>query len=179
MRGSDGGEGTGGVAGGDLRKEADFEVSGLVLRGYGDGAGGFGDRFGSGFGGLEAFELVEGVAVIALGGVDAALEAGEDFGILAESFVEGLFVDVGFLPELGFDFAEAAEEPFGIDEDIELGALGGGGGAVAVVIFGGEGFELGDGFAGDGVGAGIDSSFEGVHGGAGLAFGGARTGGFQ
>ena len=66
---------------------------------------------------------MEGVAVIAPGGVDAALEAGEDLGILAESFVEDLLVDAGFLPELGFDFAEAAEEPFGIGEDIDLGAL--------------------------------------------------------
>jgi len=47
----------------------------------------------------------------------------------------------------------------------------------AVVIFGGEGFEGGDGFAGDGVGAGINAGFEGVHGRSGLALGGAGSGG--
>jgi hypothetical protein len=52
-----------------------------------------GSRIG-GFG-LEALEILEGVAVVALGGVDAALEAGELVGVFTVGLAESDFV-VGF-----------------------------------------------------------------------------------
>jgi hypothetical protein len=61
--------------------------------GLGSGAGG---RFG-GFG-LEALEILEGGAVIALGGVHAALDAGEGLGVSSGGDTDGevlvVFVDV-------------------------------------------------------------------------------------
>ena len=140
-----------------------------------------GSRIG-GFG-LEALEILEGVAVVALGGVDAALEAGELVGVFTVGLAEGDFV-VGFeggkrafLPKLGFDDAETAEEPIGVDEGVDEHALFGGGGVEAVVIFGFEGFEVGGFFAADDLGFGVDAGFQGVHGRGGFALGGARAGG--
>jgi len=160
----------------------------LVLRGYGDGAWGRRYRRGCGIGvgggdlglfGLEAAELLEGVVVVALGGVDAALEAGEFAGVLGEDLAEGDVVDVeDALVELGLDGAEAADEPVAVDEGIDEEALVGGGGAEAVVVFADELLEGGPGFAADELGFGVDSGFEGVHGGAGLALVGAGSGGF-
>ena len=127
--------------------------------------------------GLETLELVEGVAVVALGRVDAALEAGEVVAVVAEGLGEGDFEN-RILPHLALDSAEAAEEPFAIDEGIDEHALLRGGGVEAVVVIGGEVFELRDGFAGDGLGSGVDAGLEGVHGGVGLAIEGAGSGGF-
>jgi hypothetical protein len=62
----------------------------------------------------------------------------------------------------------------GVDEH----ALLGGGGAEAVVRFADEFLEGGGDFAADELGFGVDAGFEGVHGGAGLARGGAGSGGF-
>jgi hypothetical protein len=78
---------------------------------------------------------------------------------------------------LALDSAEAAQEPFAIDEGIDEHPLFGGGGTEALVVFAGELFELRDGFAGDGLGSGVDAGFEGVHGGVGLALDGAGSGG--
>ena len=47
-----------------------------------------------------------------------------------------------------------------------------------MVVFAGEVFELRDGFAGDGMGSGVDAGFKSVHGGVGLALDGAGPGGF-
>ena len=117
--------------------------------------------------------------VMALGGVYAALETGELAGALGEDVAEGDVVDVDdALPQLGLDGAEAAEEPFAIDEGVDEHALLGGGGAEAAVIFAGEFLEGGGDFAADERGFGVDAGFEGVHGGAGLALGGAGSGGF-
>jgi hypothetical protein len=78
----------------------------LVPRDCGDGLG---LRIGlDSFLGLEALKLVEGVAVVALGGVDAALEAGEVVAVVAEGLSEGDFEDRIF-PHLALDSAEAAE----------------------------------------------------------------------
>ena len=167
------------VCGRSLRNEAVLEFSGLVLRGYEDG-----DGLGGGvrvvrFFSLEAAELVEGVVVVALGGVYAALEASELVGVLGEDVAEGDVVDVDdALPELGLDGAEAAEEPLAVDEGVDEHALLGGGGAEAAVIFAGEFLEGGEDFAADELGFGVDAGFEGIHGGAGLALGGAGSGGF-
>jgi hypothetical protein len=87
--------------------------------------------------GLETFELVEGAVVGAVGGVDAALEAGEVAHVTREQAAEGpLGVEPVqanafghlVLPQLGFDFAEAAEHPFAGDQRIDQEALLGGGG---------------------------------------------------
>ena len=113
----------------------------MVLRGYEDrdGLGGGGGVGVVSFFGLEAAELVEGVVVVALGGVDAALETGELAGVLGEDVAEGDVLDVDdALPQLGLNGSEAAEEPLAIDEGVDEHALLGGGGAEAVEIFAGE-----------------------------------------
>jgi hypothetical protein len=58
---------------------------------------------------------------------------------------------------LALDSAEAAEEPFAIDEGIDEHALFGCGRTEALVVIVGELFELRDGFAGDGLGSGVDA----------------------
>ena len=137
-----------------MRNEANRGGKGLIAWGRRVGLGsGAGGRFG-GFG-LEALEILEGGAVIALGGVHAALDAGEGLGVSSGGDTDGevlvVFVDVtgALFPECGFDHAEAAEEPFGVDEDVDEHALFGSGGVEAVVIFGFEGFEVGGFFAAD------------------------------
>ena len=119
---------------------------------------GYGFRF-EDFFGLEAQEFLEGVAVIAVGHVDAALEAGEVVGVLAEGLRKGGAVDhlTAFLPEFGFNSAEAAEQPFGIDEGVDEHALLGGGGVKAIVIFPFEAIEVGRGFAEDDLRFGVDA----------------------
>jgi hypothetical protein len=68
------------------------------------------------------------------------------------------------VPDLGFGDGESAEGPGGADEDIDL---------VALVVFAGEGIELGAVLTGDDERLGIDTGFHGVHAGTGLALGGA------
>jgi hypothetical protein len=74
--------------------------------------------------GLEAFEFVKGVAVVALGGVDHALEAGEG-GVASGKGVSkrGVAVECDgaahLCPDLGFGGGESAEGPGGADEDID------------------------------------------------------------
>jgi hypothetical protein len=132
-------------------------------------------------------EVLEGALVIALGGVDAVLEAGEDFaGIVIEGAAEGeeVFGGAGFAPlhvlapELGFGAAEAAEGPLGIDEDVDEGALLGGIGVEAGVVTGGEGIEGGGVLVADDFGFGEDAGAEGVVAGDGFAGRGAGAGGF-
>ena len=123
--------------------------------------------------------MEEGVVVVALGGVDAALEAGEFVGVLGEDAGEGGVVYVeDALVDLGLNGAEAAEEPVAIDEGVDEQALVGGGGAEAAVVFVDEFLEGGESFAADELSFGVDAGFEGIHGGAGLALGGAGAGGF-
>jgi hypothetical protein len=135
--------------------------------------------------GLEALKLIEGAVVVALGRIDAALEAGEGVAAAIEGLAERTFL-VGreegghFVgPELGFDLAIAAEEPLGLDEGIDEERLLGGVGVEAVVVIEGEGFEILGGLAGDDLGAGVDAGFEGVETGDGLALGSAGAGGFE
>jgi hypothetical protein len=129
------------------------------------------------------------VAVVAEGGVDADLEAGEDAALVvterAAEF-EGVFVEATLAgldisgPELGFGAAEAAEGPFGVDEGIDETGLLGGIGVEAGGVGGDEGIEIGSGFVGDDFGFGIDTGFEGVEieGGSGFSGDGAGAGGF-
>jgi hypothetical protein len=133
---------------------------------------------------LEALQFVEGIAVVAMGGVDAALEAGEIVGIVMEGLADFDFIvgprgELGaLLPELSLADAEAAEEPFSVDEGVDEHTLFGSGGVEAIVIFGLEGFEVGGFFAADDFGFRVDAGFEGIHAGSGLALRGARSGGF-
>ena len=146
-------------------------------------------------GGLQVLQGFEGAEEHAVGRVDAAVEAGEGVeGVLIGVAERGAVLDLGVekffageifvealdlvVPELGFDAAEAALDPFGGDEGVDERELDGAGGAVVVVKCGGEGFEFGGIFAGDDVGPGVDAGFEGVERGAGLAFGRGGAGGF-
>ena len=132
------------------------------------------------FFGLEELEFLESVAVVTVGGVDAALEAGEAVGVQAEGRRQAQVVDLlrAFVPEVGFADAEAAEEPFGIDEGIDEHALLRSGGKEAIMVLRFESFEVGLEFAADDLRFGVDAGFEGIHGGAGLALRGAGSGGF-
>jgi hypothetical protein len=137
----------------------------LGARSYGLG-GGIELGFEQGLFGLQALEFVEGVAVIALGHIDAALEAGEGFLHAVERLAEDGAVDLiahALLPDFGLYAAEAAEEPFAIDEGIDEHALLGGIGEKAAVILELEAFEVGGGFVVDDLGVGVDAGFEGVH----------------
>jgi hypothetical protein len=140
-----------------------------------------GGRIGSGglVKGLEALEFAEGVAVVALGGIDHALEAGEGaVGILEGVSERGLLVEfVGGVhlvdEDLGFGGGEAAEGPGGAYENIDQVALLGDGGMEALEVLVEEGIEMAGFFAGNDEGLGIDAGFQGVHGGTGFARGGA------
>jgi len=124
-------------------------------------------------------ELAEGIAEVALGGIDDALEAGEGAVHEPEGMADGRILievhsGVHFVRiDLGFGDGEAAEGPSGADEDIDQVALLGDGGAVALGVLFEEGVELGAVFAGDDEGLGVDAGFQGIHGGAGLALSGA------
>jgi hypothetical protein len=128
---------------------------------------------------LEAFELAEGVAEVALGGVDHALEAGE--GAVAEGkgvaergfgaeFVDGVHLEG---KDLGFGDGEAAESPGGADQDIDEVALLGKIGTEALRVLVAQGVEMGGIFAWDDEGLGVDAGFQSIPAGAGLALGGA------
>ena len=92
-----------------------------------------------------------------------------DGGILVE-LVRGLHL---VAPDLRFGDGEAAEGPGGANEDIDEVALLGNSGAEALDVLVAEGVELGEIFAGNGEGLGVDAGFQGIHGGTGLALGGA------
>jgi len=133
--------------------------------------------------GLEVFEVIEGVAVGAAGGIDAALEAFEVVAVVGVGLGEddrifGLPEVIDLLvPDLGFDGAEAAEEPFALDHGVEEGARGGAGGAVVVEVFVAEGGEVVVVLAEDDLGFGVDAGFKGVPAGGGLTLDGARASG--
>ena len=114
---------------------------------------------------LEGFESAEEHAV---GGIDAAVEAGEGVESVLEGMAErGIVLDLGveelsagkilveafdlIIPELGFDAAEAALDPLGGDEGVDKRELDGAGGLVVEEELGGEGFEFGWVFTGDDV----------------------------
>ena len=150
-------------------------------------------RLPPGAGGLELAEVVKSAVVGAMEGIAAAFEAGEGLAGVLEGFAEetvgegfmgapavvvvGDFEELGF-PKLGFGLAQAAEGPFGIDEDIDEGTLGGGLGAVIVEVLSGERGEGIGVFAADDLGFGVDAGFQGILGRDGLALSGARTGRF-
>jgi hypothetical protein len=145
-------------------------------------------RIGGGLGlsGLQTLEIGEGAVEGAAGGIDAALKpleklmpASVDF---AEQFVLIVVVVVLkkfeiFAPNAGLDLAKTPEQPGVGDEEVDEVALFGRGGAVVVVVLGGE---LGKGmsiFTAKHFGFGIDAGFESVPGRDGFAERRARTGG--
>jgi hypothetical protein len=144
-------------------------------------------RRGGGRGRLETAEFLEGAVVVAVGGVNAALESGEGLAVGRERFAEGggsfgvpaVHALEGVLPELGLGETEASLEPVAGDQSVDQGALFRGGGLVAVVVFGGEGGEGCWVFAADDLGVRVDAGLEGVHTGDGFARWGAGSGGFS
>jgi hypothetical protein len=101
----------------------------------------------------------------AAGGIDAVLEFGEavraEGGRLSEGVLpvdaEAAFVLV--VPHLGFGGAVAAEEPFAVDDLVEVEAGFGGVGVVAVVVVRDELLEVGKLFGGEDEGFGVDAGF--------------------
>jgi len=115
---------------------------------------------------LEAFEVAD-VGDEGFGGI-----AGLRFRMLSEKSIGRLF------PENGFDATHAAEAPFVVNQGIDEEALVGVGGAVVLVVFGGELGEIVGGFVEHDLVVGMDAVLEGVEAGCGFAGGGARAGGF-
>ena len=107
-----------------------------LRRGRGLGAGGRG-MIGFGFGvGEEAAEVLQGTEVVALRGIDAALETGEDFGAAVQNVAGEMGLGLAVIveqadevaPKVGFDLAETAHLPLGGDESVDEAALFGRGG---------------------------------------------------
>jgi hypothetical protein len=149
--------------------------------GYGfDLAGGLGGGFGCFALGLEAAEFVEAAVQVALGGIDAALDAGEGSDVVGEDFAVGHIVVRDLLhafalafPGFGFDFAEAALEPGVMDDGVDEVGLGWVGRLVFGVESGGESFERCGVLASDDLGFGIDAGLQVIETGDGLALWGA------
>jgi len=133
--------------------------------------------------GFQALEFFEGAVVVAAGGIDAALEAVEG-GLAAAEGLAGRAVAFGIpgvlhfaFEDFGIDSAKTAEEPFVVDEGIDEEAFFGGGGLPTLLVFGGEGFEVGGILAADDLRFGVNAGFGGIETGDGLARDGAWTGG--
>jgi hypothetical protein len=132
---------------------------------------------------VEAVEFLEGAVEIALEGIEAALETGEGPVVAIEGAAEAggvgavvVIVDE-VIPDAGFGAAEAAENPLGMDGDVEEGLGDGGVGEVAGGEVGGEVLEIGLAFADDDLGFGVQAGLGVVEGGGGFARGGAGAGG--
>jgi hypothetical protein len=137
---------------------------------------------------LQAGEVHESAVVGAIEGVDADLHAVELLGDGAVDVCErsvdvaelgSVFhvVGVGGLPEFGLDAAEPAEEPVGIDEGVDQGALLGGSGLEAVEVLLHKVVQVGVALVEDDEGSGMHAGFEGIHAGGGFAGRGAGAGG--
>ena len=136
--------------------------------------------------GLDAFQLVGGVAEVALDAGDLALHAAEglvaagvgvaDFGVVAVAVAFAPVVD-GADPHLVFGGADAAEAPGVVDDVVDEFALAGVSGLPAGGEFFDEDAEFFGVFAGDHEGFGIDTGFEGIKADGGFAFGGSGSGG--
>jgi hypothetical protein len=129
-------------------------------------------------------ELGQGFVEEALGLVAEAVEAADgglvDEGVAGPAFALAVVAEETFFggsPDVGFDPAVAAEEPLVVDEGIEEGALGRGGGNVLVGERRFEGFEFGGVLVPYDHGIAVEAGFQGVAAGCGLALDGARAGG--
>jgi hypothetical protein len=139
--------------------------------------------------GLEALEFGEAAVVQAFEGGEASLDAVDPILDIAVGVEEDvlLFEVVAFdlaevaglrIPMFGFDTAHAAEEPIGVDEGVDRGALAGTGGAAGVEVLADEGVEFAGVLAIDQKGVGIDTGAGRVVGRGGLAGVRAGAGGF-
>jgi len=126
-------------------------------------------RFRFAAGGLEAFEVDDGLVLGALDAGDEALEAGKGVGPTVEGGAgfgvrvmdaAGAVVFDGGGPDLSFGAAEAAEAPGVIDELVDQFLLELAGGLPGLDEAVGEGFELFGIFARDDLGSGVDAGFE-------------------
>jgi len=190
-RGDGDGGGVLGILGGEVAERTQFGRGVLNLHGlrarFARGARGRGPGARSALRlvvlGFQALEFFEGAVVVAAGGIDAALEAAEGVCAAAEGLASGavLFQGPGILhfafEDLGIDSSKAAEQPFVIDEGIDEEAFFGGGGLPTLLVFGGEGFEVGGILAADDLRFGVNAGFGGIETGDGLARDGAWTGG--
>jgi hypothetical protein len=141
-----------------------------------DDRGGLGGWDGGGRGfGLEPFDGQDGTVAGAAGGIEAVLEFGEGVRVAGGGLAEGVLLRVAVyvvilvLPGLGFGVVEAAQGPLATDEVVDVEALFGVGGVVVEVALLGELLEVGEAFAGEEEGFGVDAGFKVVHGGDGLA----------
>jgi hypothetical protein len=101
------------------------------------------------------------------GGEGVAGRAGRGFHIFRQEGVGG------GVPELGFGAAHAAEAPLAVDEGIDEETLIGIGGAVVLVVFGGELGETFGGFVEHDLMRGVDAVFPGVETGCGCGLAGS------
>jgi hypothetical protein len=116
--------------------------------------------------------LGEGAVVGALGGVNAALEAGEDIQLFFVGVAERR---VAGGPELGFQPVQAPKLPIGVDQGIDEETFEGGGGLELLVIGLCERFEFGGVFAGNYLSLRVNSGFQSVEAGDGFALRCARA----
>jgi hypothetical protein len=122
---------------------------------------------------------------VALGGLDAAADAGECVGVVYEDLAHGGdFAEEGLVDAFalrfvafGLDAGHAAHGPEVLHKHFDQGGFGGSGGLVLLEVIGGELFESGGVFAHDDLGLGVDAVLEGVEADGGFALGGAGAGG--
>lgn len=133
--------------------------------------------------GLDGAQFFDGLALQAVGVIDAALKAGLGLGRDVEGLA-GWAVGAGVVgvfhyvdQDLGIDSVEAAEEPGGADDVVDQGALDDGLRLAILVEPFGEGGESGGILAGDDARFSVNSGLESIHAGSGLALGGAWAGG--
>jgi hypothetical protein len=129
----------------------------------------------------EALEFLQREAIVARGGIHAALEAGE---IVAAGAVPmlGFTAGVGIFlqaiaPVDGFGFAETVDLPLVVGERIDEEALFGEGGLPTLVVLFGESCERGGIFAGNDLAFGVHAGFKGIEAGDGLTLKGAGAAG--
>jgi hypothetical protein len=110
-------------------------------------------------------------------GVLGALEgiAQEDIFVVAGPSLGILEFD---LPELGLDLTEAAEEPIGGNQGMDEDTLLRCDGLEAILVAGGEGFEIRETLTANDERLGINAGFQGILRRGGLTLGGARAGRF-
>src|SRR5271169_4278375 len=119
------------------------------------------------FKGLETLQFAQRASVGALGRIDAALEPHEDAVAIVECLAYGtILVELPgglhfIFPDFRVSLGEAPELPVVADESVDIVTLLGRGGVEALDVIGGEGVEIGDGFAADEVRLSVDAGLQG------------------
>jgi hypothetical protein len=126
-----------------------------------------------------------GTVIVALAGIDDALEADELVGGGGKGFSGsddavrasiGKDFVAGLLPNFDFGATQAAEGPLALYEGLDEGVLGWIGREILLVVLGREQCEAFSGFFGYDLGFVVDAVLRGVEGGCGRALGGAWDG---